>query len=63
MDTPFNYRIIKEFDISEIAYEISILDSAIWDLDQSRNSFNTHQSTKSIFISSLSLVWQGKSKN
>ena len=63
MDTPFNYSIVNEFDISKIAHEISILDSAIWDLDQSRNSFNNHQSTKSIFISSLPLSWRGKNYN
>ena len=65
MDTPgFNYRIVNEFDVSTIAHEISILDSAIWDLDQSRqNSSSTHQLTKSIFISSLPLTWQGENYN
>lgn len=64
MDTPgFNYRIVNEIDVSKIAHELSMLDSAFWDLDQSRQSFPTHQLTKSIFISSLPLTWRGKNYN
>lgn len=65
MDIPdFNYRLVDEFDVSEIAHEISILDSTIWNLDQVRQSdFPTHQATKSIYISSLPLTWRGKNYN
>lgn len=69
MDIPnnLNYRILGEFDVSEIAREISSVDPKVWDLDPTRQNMHggkgTHKETKSIFMSSLPLIWQGEHYN
>lgn len=56
-----NYNIIGEFDISAIKEQVLNLTLEDWNLDVSRqsNSNPTHKMTKSYFINSLPLSWDG----
>lgn len=55
-----NYRIIDNFDITEISKELLILEKTLWNINQSRqNKHGPHKDTKSIFINDIDLKWDG----
>jgi len=56
----FNLLLHKKYDVSEIKNYISKYSSE-WDLDTSRQKFDTHRETKSIFLYKSELAWDGKS--
>ena len=60
LQNDLNYRIIGEFDIHNIAHELSTLSADVWEVNKSRqNRSIEHQYTKSIFINNVDTDWVG----
>jgi hypothetical protein len=59
LSNPLGYIIRGEFDVSKIAEEVKLVDSYFWDLDESRQKYRIHRETKSLFMYTLPLTWDG----